>query len=709
MDASADNAMDDQPAPSDELLSSPITANENNSEKEFITSTSDAVMPITSDEAMTPADATVSQDGGASVEVKDSDADQSKGEEIENGFSSASSSAAAANETEPTPSSEQIETLPQEPVKEAKKQSIPPISTVSLKAAKKVVEQSKNNEEIKQLLVSLHIPESDTLLYIDDFIEQGFESVKLLRNIEMDDFKFIKSIKKLAHKKAIAKWASTTVYQAPKQTVMSTAATNQNSSTLPIIPEPLYNHNSIAGNADGNDETASVSTATNSTTNPSATNTVAAAQPEEKRKVVFSVKASPQCAFCTKTVYKTEETMNSKNVVFHKECLRCFHCKASLAGKEPVTSQTGPVRTAQYRVEEGTGNLLCDKHAVSRVNVVQGATKDTKTRRQSEIDKIEKETHERNLQVRDSMQYSIGDLTPVCSRCGYALEKDQQIIVSGMERFHAVCPTAEEAAKMIRSCRFFAKKLPERLATTFTCDKVTKTPHTFLYEIDKDSVTQAMMLQKHETCTIVYKPDTAARAALKRKLMVPQPNNREFDLATRDMDGLTFEDVKGRKGDKAGPLIKPQYNKDAKSLEIVKTKIMNGVLHTFAAKFNYDEPGESIEPISIAIKLEMWPPIEEKANDPLAQLRSRMKMRETRGDSLMFDGDVPPAEKEDKITELVKPSLPSPSTATVAAPTVDRKKSEAVGSSEPAPLNAEAPTGRKTGVLGKLFGGKKKT
>jgi len=91
-------------------------------------------------------------------------------------------------------------------------------------------------------------------------------------------------------------------------------------------------------------------------------------------KKVFSVKAAPKCHTCARSVYKTEEAQDAQGTVFHKECLRCKQCKASLMGREPVLEEKrvggGPIRTAQYLVaKDGSrlgdkGDLFCDKHAV---------------------------------------------------------------------------------------------------------------------------------------------------------------------------------------------------------------------------------------------------------------------------------------------------------------------------------------------------------
>ena len=98
----------------------------------------------------------------------------------------------------------------------------------------------------------------------------------------------------------------------------------------------------------------------------------AGASPASKK--VFAVKAAPKCHVCTRSVYKTEEAQDAQGTIFHKECLRCKQCKASLLGREPVHEEKrvggGPIRTAQYLVaKDGSrlgdkGDLFCDKHAV---------------------------------------------------------------------------------------------------------------------------------------------------------------------------------------------------------------------------------------------------------------------------------------------------------------------------------------------------------
>ena len=94
---------------------------------------------------------------------------------------------------------------------------------------------------------------------------------------------------------------------------------------------------------------------------------------EKKKKPAFQAKESPKCFYCGKSVFKLDEVCDAKNNVFHKDCLKCKQCKASLIGRQriPEEDRRGPILTAQYLVaKEGTelggkgGDLYCDKHAV---------------------------------------------------------------------------------------------------------------------------------------------------------------------------------------------------------------------------------------------------------------------------------------------------------------------------------------------------------
>ena len=72
--------------------------------------------------------------------------------------------------------------------------------------------------------------------------------------------------------------------------------------------------------------------------------------------------------------------------------------------------------------------------------------------------------------------FRITDLVTHCD----AISSD--IIVSGMQRFHAVCPTKEEASLAVKNTRYFLKKTPERLVLLLTCDEDKKEKYSFMYQ-----------------------------------------------------------------------------------------------------------------------------------------------------------------------------------------------------------------------------------
>ena len=381
-------------------------------------------------------------------------------------------------------------------------------------------------------------------------------------------------------------------------------------------------------------------------------------------KKVFSVRASPKCAHCDKVCYATEGCTNSKDDLFHKTCLKCTVCKVSLMGREPVVGAMGkPIAKRQYLKDDelkdakGLPSLLCEKHAIKRrASAVAGKDKNEIARNDKELSRVSMDVSERVQSVKLSMEVTVGDTSPSCAKCGNPIESNQGVVVNGMERYHEKCPTAEEAETIVRTSRYFAKKLPERLVLTFIVDKSTKHPHTFLYEMDKASFEDAMRAKKHDTLTLRFTPDSNARASVKRKLQVPSAGNREFDLSIRDVTGFTFKNEKKKgKDDRSVPKKPKKVDDDEQPAEeskaenddenddeetkddanedeflelaLRKWKFSNGVLQSLTARFEYSEEKQHVAPIDVVVQLETWPPpsqAEVEKADPLSALKKQL-------------------------------------------------------------------------------------
>jgi hypothetical protein len=357
---------------------------------------------------------------------------------------------------------------------------------------------------------------------------------------------------------------------------------------------------------------------------------------EEKKKAKFVAKENAKCAVCNKSVFKLEESLDSVNTVFHKDCLRCKTCKAPLVGRQKIKEEnrTGPLTKGQYLIaKEGSdlgaaGDLFCEKHSYKAVGeVVKAQAIDAPARNDAELGRVASMRKEDNERARDSMQLRVGDSTPVCARCGLPIDKGQGVIASGLQRFHEACPSAEEAAKAIRTTRFFLQRAPDRLITTFTCDKVTKTPHTFLWDLNKDSRNDSLRKKNTEALDIKYAPDAQARAGFQKKLVPPtDSSSREFELilksGTNDILPFDFKNPKDK--DK---IVTPTLNDQTHELKIEKFHFANGVLQTLIAHFKYDEATKLLIGESLEIHYEQYGEQASEIsqqNDPLKQLKERL-------------------------------------------------------------------------------------
>jgi hypothetical protein len=368
---------------------------------------------------------------------------------------------------------------------------------------------------------------------------------------------------------------------------------------------------------------------------------------EEKKLKKFSVKESPKCALCGKSVYKMDETQDSKGTIFHKDCLRCHQCKASLIGasqraapppaprtrltrapqpgREPIHEEkrVGPLKTAQYLVAmEGTmlgnkGDLFCDKHAIkARASMVSGKNPGEIARDDGELKRVSSMIKEKKEEARASMEIRVGDSTPMCSRCGQPIDRGQAVLASGLQRFHEACPSKEEADKAVRTTRYFVKKAPDRLIAQLAVDSDTKL--SFMYDIDRPTLHDQLRKKSHEPAKLMYVPDAQARAAAQRR--IPEAKTkREFDIVLKDTQlNLTFHDPKTNK------TVTPVLDAKEKELTVTKFHLTNGVLQTLVARFKYDADARVLAPEYVELAMEMWPPVEdEKVDDPLAKLKQQ--------------------------------------------------------------------------------------
>ena len=359
---------------------------------------------------------------------------------------------------------------------------------------------------------------------------------------------------------------------------------------------------------------------------------------ERKAKVVSVKVEAPKCGSCGKSVYKMEEALDSVNTVFHKDCLRCAVCKTGLTGRQRIKEESrvgmGPITKGQYLVAKSgselgkEGDFLCEKHCIKATGeVVKAQAIDAPARNDNELHRVASMRKEANEEARQSMQLRVGDSLPTCARCGLPIDKGQNAITSGIQKFHEACPSQEEAAKAIRNVRFFIKKIPDRLITTFTCDKATHNPHTFMWDLNKDSLHDALRKKATEDCAVRYGPDAQAR--VKGKLVPPSsPDAREFDVVVKSgvNETMAFAFADPKNGDKP---VAPKLDEASKELTITKFFLTNGVLQTLEVRLKYDEAAKHIEPISVDIKLEMCLPPEaaaevEKDMDPLRHLKERL-------------------------------------------------------------------------------------
>jgi len=200
--------------------------------------------------------------------------------------------------------------------------------------------------------------------------------------------------------------------------------------------------------------------------------------------------------------------------------------------------------------------------------------------------------------AKDTWESKVGDL-PKCNRCGRPIDPHHKVVSAGMERFHEICPTKEESEQGPRNCRYFVQKAQDRIVLTFRCDKDTKQPYSFIFDIDLTS--RQTNLRKPNTSEMVleYVPDVKSHAALERKFRVPKV--REFDISVRYAQNFQFLNPATNES------CSPNLDLNGKRVTIVKHCTTNGVLHSIEARFVYDEEERVIKPEHLELRFSMMP------------------------------------------------------------------------------------------------------
>lgn len=353
------------------------------------------------------------------------------------------------------------------------------------------------------------------------------------------------------------------------------------------------------------------------------------------KKGQFVVVEAPKCIVCAKSVYKLEEAQDSHGGIYHKECFRCKTCKVFLNGRErimePESHVSVKIANGMFLVaREGShlgnkGDFFCDKHAVkARGEVVKAQDISEPYRDDSELKRVASMRKDQNDDARRSMQVRVGDLIPMCSKCDRPIDYGQKAIPLGIEKVHESCPSQEESDKAVRPARWFVRKAPERMAGTLTCDSATKHPHTFLYEMDKNSLMEALKKNSFETMKVMYVPDVKAHTATSKKLVVPSSEaHRAFDFIMKDYSEFSFKDVKNN-----NMTVTPVLDKTSNRLIITKFLFTNNVLQTLEATFSYNEATQECSAETVGLTFEMWPPeVAAQAtaqNTPLAELKQNL-------------------------------------------------------------------------------------
>jgi len=252
----------------------------------------------------------------------------------------------------------------------------------------------------------------------------------------------------------------------------------------------------------------------------------AAEEIPKKKKKLFQLTSSPKCELCSNTVYKTEECLDSAEHVFHKLCLRCTTCKSNLNGKQMIVNESQErLLESQYRMHQDEGCLYCWRHGnIIRGSVIQGTLGgDHASSRIKDKEMLENnEIKEKREGIQKQMELQVGDVVPLCNRCGGSIESSGKIIVSGMERFHQVCPENTREAKL--KPRILVKKAEGRPVVQIY-NGASSLPISFLFELNATSK-EAALLAKSKIIDLAFHLDTQAKGNTAKQLNTSTPKLR---------------------------------------------------------------------------------------------------------------------------------------------------------------------------------------
>jgi len=333
------------------------------------------------------------------------------------------------------------------------------------------------------------------------------------------------------------------------------------------------------------------------------------------------------CPVCGSAVDKEQATKDSLGRNFHKECLKCATCKASMTGRRALQGDNLVVTRNDVLLVAGAGGTycLCESHAPKATPNVAKEKKQPASPASSSgspamagedddaIAASRKSVKEKMTLAKQAMEAKAGgDAKPQCSRCGQPIENDQALVVSGMMRFHQTCPSKEEISMSTKSTRHFLKKTPERLVVLFTCDADKANKYSFIFVVNADSLAAGLRRGLYDDTELVFQPDFQARASVSRKLIVP--TTRAFDLGAREFFPFSFTDP--RTGLEQTPVLE-----DCKAV-ITKYYLSNGVLLVLQAVLSYDESALLVAPDGITVNFSMYPP---RPREPNKSFSSRSK------------------------------------------------------------------------------------
>jgi hypothetical protein len=412
------------------------------------------------------------------------------------------------------------------------------------------------------------------------------------------------------------------------------------------------------------------------------------------KKRGFTVSESPKCTSCGKSVYATESCSNSKGAIFHKDCLKCSTCKCALSNKEPITDDASKVGPEQYRVKEGvTTTFLCHKHAVVHKHVTLGAGVHSVARDEDELRTVSMSISARNAVTRERMETMSAESFPTCSRCGAFITPAQKMLVQGFNRLHEVCPGKEESDSVVLSTRHFVKKAEERLVVLFS-NTPTSTPLTFLYSLNKDSLSAGLRCKKHDDVVLTYDVDSSMNSNSKRK--VGAVDVEEFNVKLKG-------ELSGDLGFTPLDIAPPVYNSKSNELSIELHSNVNGVDQIMILRFKYSKNNKTVEGCGVELRMSMSAEVDESESDPLAKLkedRKSGKFKKDDHDSTASPTISTPAEGArsssyvslDSFSEIVPPLPPLTPTNNAAPEPPELPKKGAVWSAQSSTSSTDTDT-----------------